>query len=872
MKKGARLLAALLMVLTVSNFWACSQNPGPSDGTGTQTDLTTNSDTVTTHETEPPEDTEPLPPLGNLNVSIDKTPLNPDMSAFVAVSEDLSIQTKPAKVITDYTTTKQTYQDAICVVANNSNVWVKDGKYTSDYKFVWDGAHILGPAPTLAAFAGMEYRYDAEAQTAVIGHVTAKAGRSYIVIDGKRYDSESKNTVIDGVLYLPLNEFVRYGMKKFYGESTKGFGVIATKEKPYHYSTKRQGLILEANGEYSMMMAYLVLDRYNAATLRDIYEKNIKGSSHPRLITVKEDAPKYKEALKTDEYLAEMSGYVLQQAEEFLNQTVDIKIQSGSISGMPSSNIPEIMYYAYYMTGTRAYIDKAISNVDLILGLRSWCAESHMLSTSACCMYLANVYDLFYDELTQQQRDRIADALINRGVRVHLDYMYGNIRTNDWPTRDSNWNIICNVGPMYAAMILLGDGYDDAILLDCLEKAQVSLGYSLHYFAPDGCGWESPGYTNYTLSYMVPLFEGVNNYFGDSLGMMDYPGLDGVGSSLAKTTGKNNGWTIHCEDTPIPYNTALCMFFTKLFGDYEGQKINIEQNYKHLEAMKLHAYHAMKYYMPDAPETVDYPDELDFLYTSSQIGFSRDAWGKKTKTVIGVHGGNNMDAGCQVDIGNFYYEYKGVVFADDPGIENYAISYTTAYPARAEGANVWVVNPDASYGQSLEGYGDLKMVESKKDGVIYTLDLSSAYEGQVRSALRGYMLSNDRTVFTIQDEIQPYMMKSEFYWFWHTKADITIGEDGRSVTLIKNGVICKIYFDSNVDFTIAKQDFLTSLPQSPVVNGQNQMPHTVNMHKIVVTFQSKGEAITFRATAAPFGKTPDRDTLTPISEWTIPES
>jgi hypothetical protein len=62
---------------------------------------------------------------------------------------------------------------------------------------------------------------------------------------------------------------------------------------------------------------------------------------------------------------------------------------------------------------------------------------------------------------------------------------------------------------------------------------------------------------------------------------------------------------------------------------------------------------------------------------------------------------------------------------------------------------------------------------------------------------------------------------------------------------------------------------LTSLPNSPVVEGQNQMPHAAKMHKIVVTFQSNGEPITFRATAAPFAKTVDRGALTPIDEWTI---
>ena len=859
MKK--QLLSGLFALLIVSNLVACSRGSQQIEGTGT----------ITNNDTTHKGDTELMPPFGDLNIPIDKTALNPDMSAFVAVPESISLQKNPAKVITDYSSTKETYDGCICVVANNSNVWVKNGKYTSDYKFIWDGVHILGPAPTLAAFANMAFTYDETTKTASIGNITAKAGKKYILIDGMRYDSESENTVIDGVLYLPLNEFVRYGMKKFYGESNKGFGVISTEEKPYHLSTKRSGLILKYNGEYTMMMAYLVLDRYNAATLQEMFDKNIKGTPYPRIATIKEDVSRYKELIEKDDFIAEMSGYVLQQADEILTQKVKPTVQGGSIAGVPSATIPEIMYYAYYMTGNHAYIEKAIAIVEPILDLNTWCASSHMLSTSSCCMYLAKVYDVFRDELTQKQRDDIANALINRGILAHSDYMMGRMG-NDWPTRDSNWNVICNVGPMYAAMVLLGEGYDDAMLYDCLEKAQVSLGYSMHYFSPDGCGWEGSGYTNYTLSYVTVLLEGLNNFFGDTFGMMDYPGFEGVGRSLAMTTGKENNWTIHCEDTPVPYNTTQNMFFTKYYGDYVGQRLNIEQIYKFPAAMKLHSYLAMKYYLPGAPESVEYPKELDVLYTSSQLGFSRNAWGGKTKTVIGVHGGYNMDSGCQVDIGNFFYEYKGVVFADDPGIENYALAYTKSYAARAEGANVWVVNPDSSYGQSLEGYGDLRMVESKADGVIYTLDLSSAYEGYVESALRGFKLSDDRIVFTVQDEIQPFKGENDFYWFWHTLAEISIDEDDRSVSLVKDGVVCKIYFDSNVDFTITKQDVLTSLPESPVVEGQNQMPHSAKMHKIVVNFKSNGEPITFRATAAPFGKNVDRGALTPIGDWTIQDN
>ena len=131
--------------------------------------------------------------------------------------------------------------------------------------------------------------------------------------------------------------------------------------------------------------------------------------------------------------------------------------------------------------------------------MKNWNADAHTLSTSWICLYLAYVYDLFYDDLTQAQKDELVNACITKAIKPHMTYMYG-CDWNNWPIMDYNWNVICNTGPFLASLIFLGEGYDDALLLDAIEKTQISLGYFLHYFAPDGGGWESMGYTNYILS------------------------------------------------------------------------------------------------------------------------------------------------------------------------------------------------------------------------------------------------------------------------------------------------------------------------------------------------------------------------------------
>lgn len=808
-----------------------------------------------------------------LDYTIDQSPINPDMKKFVSVSENISTQKNYSKFLTDYSKIKQVYKDTICVVADNSNVWIKNGKYTSDYKFLWDGEHIIAPLEALSAFVNKTLNYNEASKTYSIGNATFKVGDKYITVDGKKYDSDSLVQLIDGVPYAPLREFVRYSMNKFYGESTKGFAVIANEKKPYHFNTNPGGgALLSTVSDYSHMMAYLVLDRYNADTIMKIFNERIKGTPYPRVLRMKEEAPKIKAATLTDPLMNDFSNLTLNDAKRQLAKTLDIPdVPGGQINGIPAISLPEMMYYAYYMTGDRAYIDKTIEFAEYLLNLNYWNGDSHMLSTSWICLYLAYTYDIFHDELTKEQRDAIVNACTEKAIKIHREYVSGNQLNalQNWAEADFNWNVICNAGPMLASMIFLGEGYDDALFLDTIEKAQVSLGYFMHYFSPDGGGWESPGYTNYLLSYMTPLLDGIESYFGEDLGFLNYPGLKDVSTFLVNSTGKENSWAIHCDTDTVPACTALSMWFSKKFEDYEAQQRNIEQLYKNMAQYQINGFTLLKNYMPNPPK-VDYEGELDITYRGMQLGTSRDAIGESQQIFLGVHGGYNNDAGMQQDIGNFFLEINGTVFADDTGRENYSIS-GSAYPTRPEGHNVWVVNPDESIGQNKIACGKIKLIENKPKGVIYTLDMLPAYYSMVNAAKRGYMLSDDRKIFTVQDEIVPLEGQNDFYWFWHSPSEIEIDEKNKSALLTQNGQRCTIYFDSNVDFTISKQDKLEPLPKSPKIEGQLQEPQALKQKKIVVNFFSEGEPVTFRAVAVPYGHKYERGPLTKIDEWSIPD-
>lgn len=808
-----------------------------------------------------------------IDYELDSTPLNPNMSAFKKVDESISIQKNYSTALTDYSEIKQVYDGAICIVPGHANVWIKNAKYSSDYDFIWDSTHIIGPAPTLAAFMNKTLSYDAKTKTAKIGNITAKAGDKFITVDGKQYDSESMVEEIDGVLYIPVREFVRYGMNKFYGESSKGFGVIAPDERPYSYKLNAgANALIYTVDYYSHMMAYLTLDRLNADSLQKWFDEKIKGTPYPRVSTIKEDAPIYAEAIKTDPMMKEFSDNTLDLAKGHLGKTLTIPDMPGiQINGVPGITVPEMLYYAYYMTGDRAYIDQAISYGEFLWNKKYWNHDAHFLSTSWICLYLANLYDVFYDELTQEQKDAIVTACTEKAIKTHQQQLAG-APWNNWHIMDYNWNVICNAGPMLASMIFLGEGYDDALYLDCIEKAQISLGYFMHYFAPDGGGWESMGYTNYILSYYNPLLDGIVSYFGDDLGFLDYPGALDVATFLVNTSGQKHGMGIHDDTGSGLQQTCSTMWFSKKKGDYEAQQRQIEQMKKNGTYWTLSAFELLRNWIPNPPENIEYTDQLDYIYRGMELGSARDAWGESGQTFMMCHAGANNCAHAQYDMGNFHFEANGEVWASDIGRESYDITGANpAYAVRTEGHNLWVVNYKDGGGQNKVAYSQVKMKESKPKGVIYTIDLLPAYYNMVEAASRGYMLSEDRKIMTVQDEIVPFNGANEFFWNWHTEADIELDHENKLAVLTMNDKQCTVYFDSNVEFLMEEFDQLEGLPAAGKVPGELQLATHKKTHKIRINFVSDGTPVTFRAVAVPYGQKWERTELTPVADWKIPD-
>lgn len=774
-----------------------------------------------------------------------------DMTKFSAAEE--YVYANKSSYMTGYTLAKQTFKDAIVFAENSSNVWINDKKYETQYKVLWDDLHFIAPAELLAALAGETVQLSGDAVT--IGNLSANVGSKQIIVDGVAYIAKVSVQRIDGVVYIPIEDFAVHKLKKSYSESQKGIAVITNNQMDINASNYQTAV--------NEMLAYMILDRPNADAIRSAFESNSSTGVHPRLYGAKNRIEELITLAQTDTLLNSRIESLLAYAKKSLNNTF---VTDGHSALSSSFEVVEAMYVAYIKTGDSQYPQKAAELALLYADMPTWNHDTYFLDTSFWMLVCAEVYDLFYDALPKETRDKLASAIIDKGLTHSKEHYYGS--TSDWPTRTTNWNSVCNGGSMVAATVLLGDGYNDALCLDVLEKSFISVGYQLHEYAPYGGLFESSGYFGYGAQYLVRAIEALNNTFADDFGIMDYPGFMALGEYLFHIESSSGGWAYH-DDVP---NVAISNMYASWEAYYTG---NVDLQKARQVQIERRGYTAdffdVLFYLPTTmPAEIGLPLDKSFK-GDTEMTTSRSDWGEE-QFFMGIHAGPNNLAHGQWDMGNFIYEAAGVRFATDIGRDDYNLgndyfdeggAKSKFYVHRTEGQNLYVINPDNSAGQIWDARSEVEPIEITAQSAAYKVDLTPAYSNQVDEALRGYMLTNDRSVFVVQDEIKTKNVGDEIKWFWHTQAEIT-PVNKNTLKLTKDGKSVNLKFDSNVKLTI-EWGLGEPLTTSPQVDGQLQIGNSVN--KVTVTFKSGADKVYFRCTAIPEGHEMSVGNIVPISEW-----
>ena len=787
---------------------------------------------------------------------VDNSELKTDISQLTELTTGK--QDKVSEYINFDYSSKSVFDNSISLVTGQSYIGINGKRYKTSGPIVRKNNTVMAPARTLGLLAGETVGYDEQTGKITIGNKSFKCGDTEIKVGDKTVSLGGEIMSINGVTYVPLKAYAGELWHKYCGETTNGL-VVINADKKFNASSKKY---TEPARE---MINYLIYDRPSATTLLNLLQSRYPNKKHMRTIVTDEQLAKMDWAAQNTELGKKFSDNTISLADSILQQPITKQDTAGqALGGFKQCYHVFYLFWAYHVTGDKKYLDRAAAEAENMASFERWkSTDADWLINSAILLACGTLYDLFYDDFSQDTKDKLADAMINKGLKDAIEHYYGR-GGSDWPIRNSNWNIVCNTGVIVAATSIMEE-YPE-ICSEAVEKALVSLEKEMDTFAPDGGGIEGMAYWHYTVQYMVLAFECIENAYGDDFGTEDFPGIMETGYFPIYGSGSQDIFAYGDSDRGTHIDSAEILWFSNKTGDLQLQNARVQQYYNF---GYQGSFLDLLWYMPETYHDVEL--DKDAYYRTAEVATMRSGW-DEFSTWVGLHAGYNSSVHGQFDIGDFEYEVYGERMATNMGRDNYNLPgyFSTRnkyYVHRAEGQNVYVINPDESAGQEEHASTTIKPLFSNDSSAAYEIDMTSAYSKQVKSAKRGYKLTNGRQVFVLQDEIESNSLSDDIYWFWHTDGDVTLGQDGKTVVISKGVVKTTLYFDSNVDFKLMLED-TKPMSSSPIGEGQLE---GLEQKKITANFMPDQDKVIFRVTAVPMMMQYEPGELSQISTWTPDE-
>ena len=327
--------------------------------------------------------------------------------------------------------------------------------------------------------------------------------------------------------------------------------------------------------------------------------------------------------------------------------------------------------YTYRVHGGEAYARRAIDEMLAASAFPDW-NPSHFLDVGEMTMALAIGYDWLYDRMTPAERETVARAIIDKGLKPA-----GN-KADAWFYRnENNWNSVCNAGMVYGALAVWEE--DPEFCQSMLEKSLES--NKLAYKAYAGGGYpEGYNYWGYGASFQIMLEAALDRAFKD--GYVRSPEAEAGLAALVASAD-----FIRFTRTPADHSYSFSDSYRRADGQYMQAWIfrhtgDASFLYPELRYMEASGYRRLceDRLFPmflialggDAPERIDPPAGRYYQCGGTTPVFVyRSGWESQEDDYLGVKGGLAMSSHSHLDQGSFYFESDGVTWATDLGMQDY---------------------------------------------------------------------------------------------------------------------------------------------------------------------------------------------------------
>ncbi|HNX55828.1 MAG TPA: heparinase II/III family protein, partial [Prolixibacteraceae bacterium] len=432
---------------------------------------------------------------------------------------------------------------------------------------------------------------------------------------------------------------------------------------------------------------------------------------------------------------------------------------------------------------------------------------SHFLDVAEMTMAVSIGYDWLYPALSEKSKQIIREAIVNKGLKPSFDDKY-----NNWLKVVNNWNQVCNAGMTYGALAVAEN--EPELAKTIIDRALNSIHLPMDEYKPDGAYPEGYGYWGYGTSFNVMFLSAVEKVFGTDFGLSKAPGFlltSGFLQNMTGVTGQCYNW----GDSGLGGNLSPAMFWFAQRNNDPSQ-LWVEKNYLQRDDYSgftrdrlLPA--VMIWGKGTVLEKIAEPKIKAWKgQGANPVALMRTSWTDPNAIYVGFKTGSPSVNHAHMDIGSFVMEANGVRWASDFGMQDYESleSKGIALWGREQNAQRWTIfrlNNRAHNTltindqlQNVKGYAKIEEFSDEPDFMFAKTDLSSIYNGELKSAKRGIAIVDQKYV-VVRDELEAESKPTVVRWTMMTTATPELAE--KSILLTKDGKKLLLKIESDVPVT-----------------------------------------------------------------------
>lgn len=526
-------------------------------------------------------------------------------------------------------------------------------------------------------------------------------------------------------------------------------------------------------------------------------------SDHPRLLMKTGEESLVAEMLDGDLVMQKVHEAIIAECDRMLELPQLERVMEGKrLLHTSREAIRRIFWlsYSYRMTGNAKYADKAVDEMMAVCAFSDW-NPSHFLDVGEMVMAVAIGYDWLYDCMNGRQRQTVKDAIVNKGFIPADDERYAGFYN-----LDNNWNQVCCGGLLYGALATYEEHPE--LARELIDLYVRSVPFALAVYAPDGGYPEGFNYWGYGTSFQVMMIAALESALGTDYGLSDAPGFLDSSAFVQFMTAPTGGCFNFSDAVPHAPCNPMMFWFASRSGDYSRvwlEKRNLENlpedfmadadrlfsEYRLLPSLMIFCSKV------DMNAIVPPKENFRFFEGKTPVFIYREGWDSKEDAYLGIKGGSPVTSHAHMDAGSFVYEYNGVRWSSDLGMQEYHSLESRGVDLwnQGEGGQRWDVFRIGNESHSTLTLDGKHHVVKSFVPIVQTwrersrkgamLDMTSAFSNAADSVVRSVWLDR-RDHLHVRDEIKAGEDDVDVMWVMNTPAHAQILPDGR-IQLEKDG-------------------------------------------------------------------------------------